>query len=422
MTSISYRWVIASLSFLALFASMGTRASFGAYVLSWEESFGASRGEVSFISSLSFIVFGLGMVVGGQLADRFGTRKVVVTSFVLSGISLLASSLATSLWHMIILYGVIVSLGSSGTSPVTLSPGVMKWFSDRRGLALGFSNSGIAVGQMALVPLSIYLIRAFDWQTSLQIFGLAYLALLAPVFWFLYRDNLPAAKSPDDEKNGVTVEPVQESASNSATQLDASPKPRESLVAVMWLLVTWMIIAPYFVCGFTDIGLFNTHFIPLSEGRGFSSEIIVFAITLSSIATLGGAVVTGYLTDTMRLTTLLSLTYALRGGSLVLLLFANSPSLLLIFGMLHGITTVATIAPTTTLCARVYGYHRVGSVFGVMSLFHQFGAAAGSFIPGLLFDLTASYNVALILSASMLAMGSVITWMVVEGRRHTTTP
>ena len=406
--SLSHRWGIASLSFLAMFASMGTRASFGAYVLSWEESFGATRGEISLISFSSFIIFGLGMPVGGKLSDAFGARRVVVAGFLLSGASLLAASLASSLWQMFVFYGLLLSIGASSASPVTLSPGIIKWFSNRRGLALGVGNSGIAVGQMALVPLSIYLIRALDWQTSLQIFGVAYLALLAPVFWLLYRD------SPTEQREEAAV-PEEAKASGDLPKDGHSLRSR---LGVMGLLVTWMIIGPYFACGFTDIGLFNTHFIPLSEGRGFSSDVIVLAITLNGIAMLSGTVATGYLTDTMKLSVLLSMTYALRGASMILLLFAGSPALLLAFGVLHGVTTVATIAPTTTLCARVYGYQRVGSVFGVMSLFHQLGAAAGSFVPGLLFDLTTSYDSSLVLSASMLAMGAAVTWMVVEGGRN----
>lgn len=391
MKNLQYGWTIATLSFLALFASMGVRASFGAYVIPWEKDFGASRGEVSLISLIGFIVFGLGMPIGGRLADRFGTRKVLVISIAVSGVGVALSSYATSLWQMIVLYGFVASVGFAGTSPVTLSAGVVKWFTGRRGLVLGITNSGIAVGQMALVPLSIYLIDDIGWRHTLLAFGLAYVGVLAPIFWFLYRDK-----------------------PGEVSQLSA-PKATAARGGETWGIVmsltAWLIIVPYFVCGVTDIGLYNTHFIPLAEGRNFASDAIVTAVTLNGVATLAGSLMTGYLTDTMSLTKLLGYTYALRGASIVLLYFSYRSEMLVASSVLLGLTTVATIAPTTALCARVYGAHRVGSMFGMMSLFHQFGAAAGSYIPGLMFDVYGNYNVALILSASMLGLGAVMTWV-----------
>ena len=416
--NISRRWLIVALSFLALFVGTGVRSSFGAFVIPWEESFSSTRGAVSLISFAGLVVLGLGMPIAGRMADRFGARRILIWSMVFIGVSLAASSLASSLWQMIILYGILASIGFSGTSPVTLSAGIMKWFKGRSGLALGISNSGIAVGQMALVPLSIFMIRVLEWQLTLLVFGLMFLVILAPVFWLLYRSEAVDSRIGADSGGASGGLGWTEDASSTRRSVErTSGNKQDSFLSLMQHPVTWMIGVPYFVCGFTDVGLFNTHFIPLAEGRGFSPQIIVAVITLNALANLVGVLYTGYLTDKLRLTSLLSAVYAIRGLSIAVLFFANGPAMLVLFGLMHGITTVATIAPTTALCARIYGPHRVGTVFGTMSLFHQFGAAMGSLIPGLLFDLTGGYKVALVLSVSMLVMGAIVTWLINEDRR-----
>ena len=80
----------------------------------------------------------------------------------------------------------------------------------------------------------------------------------------------------------------------------------------------------------------------------------------------------------------------------------------LVFALFYGLTDIATIAPFTMLCSKIFGIKQMGSAFGMISFFHQVGAAVGSFIPGLLFSLSAEYHSALWICVIILCLNVVI--------------
>lgn len=391
-----YGWIVLSLSFLGLFATFGIRASFGAYVTSWEEEFVISRTVVAVISTLSFITFAVFQPLAGRLSDRFGTRIVLTGSLFLVGISLVMSAMATQLWQLIILYGVIGSIGLAGGSNVTATAILTRWFVANRGLAVGLAISGMAVGQLVLAPVSLYLIANYDWRFSLTAIGLAIIFIIAPLCSAFIRskpEDMSLKPYGDiEESKKEEINPV----SNQGTAVNAS------IFAVMKERTFWALTLPYFVCGFTDIGLIGTHFIPFAEGRGFSLAIIATAFSIIAIANIIGTIGTGYLSDRLNRSKLLAAIYGIRGVIFVLLLTAESPVALIIFALVYGLTEMASIAPTSSLCAHLFNQYSIGAVFGFVSVSHQLGAAFGSLVPGILYDLSGSYGISIAISIALL--------------------
>jgi len=387
-------WIALGLSFLILFASLGIRMSFGAYVTAWELSFGASRSQVSLVSSVSLIVYGLGMPVVGRLVDRYGARLVFTCSAALMGLGLAAASFARSMEHLLWLYSVVASLGFCGASSVTASVALINWFPRNRALAVGASSCGIAAGGMFLAPLTIYLIHQLGWRQTLLLLGLTCLFLLTAVMWVFFHDAPAEHFSASGAVPQSSVEP---------------PAPAWPLVLALALAV------PYFVCGFTDLGLFSTHFVPLAEGRGISAQVVALAISINYAANLGGNLLTGHLADRMSLTTLLSIMYLWRALGLSFLITAVDPTSILIFAALNGAVEASTIAPTAALCAQLYGPRKVGTAYGLLSAAHQFGAAAGAFVIGALYVRSHSYHSGLILSVALLVIAGVLTQLARRG-------
>jgi MFS family permease len=385
-------WVVLALSFLALFATLGVRMSFGAFVTAWESAFQVGRSEISLVSSISLVVFGLGMPVVGRLADRYGARAVLVWSYVLLGAGLTGCYFARSLVHLVFLYGIVASLGLCGGSSVVVSVAVLKWFPKRRTLAMSVTSCGIAAGQMVLAPLSLFLIRSYGWRETLALYGLCSLLLFSGLTWALFQD---APAEPSVPPKGA-AHPGQ-----------ASLRAPE---AVPWW-VGALIVVPYFFCGFTDLGFFATHFIPLAQGRGFIAALIASAVSLQAAANLGGNLLVGHLADRVRIPALLGTIYLIRAGTFAILYFASDPAALLVYALVNGIVDASTIAPTATLIAQTYGPGKVGTVFGLFSACHHFGGAAGAYAAGILFTGTGNYAGAIVLAAILLAFGATLCWI-----------
>ena len=417
-TTISYAWVILGVLYIGLVAAFGMRSSFGAYISPWEKEFSVSRSVVTSISMVNFAVFAIGQPLAGKLNDYFGKSFVPSVSIFLVGISLLLTSRATQMWQVFLLFGVLFSFGVAGCSnsiPVVI---ISNWFKKKKGLALGLAMSGMAVGQLIMVPVNLFIIDSLGWRQALVILSIVIMVVVGPLYIFLLRYKpeekgmKPYGYSEPEAVNGSidagnAVEPV-------------SPKKDKPVPVfrVFKLKSFWCITIPYFVCGFTDVGLIQTHLIPMAQGKGFPLANIALASSMIAIANIAGTIVTGHLSDLFSNKRQLALIYALRAATYVFLIFIKSSWLLPVFAIIYGAVEMASIAPTNSLVVQMFGKFSTGAVLGIVAVSHQLGGAIGSWLPGKIFDMTGSYNAILIISVLMLLAGSGIILQLAEPDRQ----
>ncbi|HHX73852.1 MAG TPA: MFS transporter, partial [Firmicutes bacterium] len=395
-----YAWIILSVMFLSLLASFGARASFGAYIGPWENEFATTRAVVTSVSFLSFVVFALGQPLAGKLLDYIGGRLVVAGSMALVAVCLLLTAQAQQVWQLFLYYGLGFSLGISGCSNVITTAIIARWFEARKGFAIGLTLAGMAVGQLVMVPVALFLINRFNWRIAMSLIGLVILVVVVPLIAFFVRSRpedmglLPyGARNTDKTAAGGSVHVA---------------APQASLWAVLRLREFWFLTVSYFICGFTDVGLIQTHLIPLVQDKGFA--VTTVALTFSSIALFNilGTVGTGYLSDHLHRGRQLGWIYAIRAATFLLLLLTKTPALLLPFTVIYGMTEMASIAPTSALTASLFGQYSLGTILALVSVSHQLGGAFGSWVPGILYDLTGGYSFVLLLSIALLVVSGIV--------------
>src|SRR5690606_4820041 len=101
----------------------------------------------------------------------------------------------------------------------------------------------------------------------------------------------------------------------------------------------------------------------------------------------------------------------------VVLMLADAPALFFTFAVLFGLTEVAAIAPSSALCARLFGTQSVGVVIGFVSLCHQIGGAVGAFLPGLIYDLLGSYQYSFVIALALLVFSALLVMRVPDTER-----
>jgi MFS family permease len=410
MLPFDYAWIILAVLFLALLASFGVRASFGAYITPWEHDFSVDRSVVTSISMLSFIVFAFAQPLAGKLNDHLGGRIVPSVSMLLVGGSLLLASQATDIWQLFIYYGVGISLGIAGCSNVIAAAIVTRWFAAKRGFALGLAVSGMAVGQLIVVPATLFLINQYSWRIAMMVVSLIILVVFVPLLFIFVRSK--------PEEAGLQPYGATTNAADNACQFSrqVNPVKTASIFAVVKQRTFWQLTIPYFMCGFTDVGLIQTHLIPLAQGKQFSVSIVALTFSTIAIFNILGTITTGYMSDHFHRSRQLSFIYAVRALTLLFLFSISSPWLLIPFAVIYGATEMASIAPTSSLTAHLFEQYSIGTMLGFVSVSHQIGGAFGSWVPGLLFDLTGSYSFILILSAVLLMGSAVLVLYVPEPR------
>lgn len=408
MRRIHYAWVILGLCFFGLLAAQGTRLSFGAFVASWEADFGADRATVSFVSFVSFLVYGFTQPVVGRLVDRFGSRLILSLSVLLVGLSLAATALSRGMLELTLLYGVAASLGFGGASGVAASVAVTRWFSTNRGLAFGVIEAGMAAGQLVLVPTSLVLIGVLGWRGTMLTLGAFSVLVVFPLLYLLLR----SAPATGEEPYGVGPETIKETVKTDPSSDERSLSAAASYTsmrAVFSSRAFWGLALPFFICGMTTTGMIDTHLVPFAHDHGFSTEVAGTAVALLAAFNILGTLASGPLADRFDNRRILATLYFVRALSLFLLLAVDEPSLLLVFGAVFGLADFAVLAPVNVLTSRYFGGYSLGLMFGVLSLCHQVGSAIGAFVPGLLYTLTGSYTVSFVVAAFALLVGSALS-------------
>lgn len=136
------------------------------------EKFGVSLAQLQVTFSLLIILQTFFSPVQGYLVDRFGIRQLVATGCVLSGLSWVLASQASSLTALYLSYGVVGGLGT-GIVYVGIVGLMVRWFPDRRGLAAGAVAAGYGMGAMVTTfPISNTL-ASMGMEKTLLVFGVA---------------------------------------------------------------------------------------------------------------------------------------------------------------------------------------------------------------------------------------------------------
>ena len=372
-----YGWFIVFLSFLANLTAAGIRSAPSVLIHPLEAEFGWSRTEIASAASLNLLLLGLFAPVGGWLIDRFGPRRVILSSLATMAFGLTGVLFVQQLWQLIFLWGVILGI-ATGITPALGASIAARWFIDRRGLAVGIMTNANAAGQIVFLPLLMAVILSSGWRSALAMIAATAL-LLIPTIWFWMRDN------PSD----VGLEPYRFGDTNKSPRRvggfsrgDIRPMSIAALSEVVRTSTFWILAGCFFICGVTANGLIGTHLIPHAIERGIPQVTAAAAVGIMGGASFVGTTFSGYLVDRIDPRKVLAVVYALRGTALLLLTLVSESTGLFMFAVLYGLDWYASGPATTTIIARTYGATRVGSIFGTVFVFHQLGGASAAILGG----------------------------------------
>jgi predicted MFS family arabinose efflux permease len=389
-----------------MMAASGLRSVFGVYIKPMEAELGWTRGELSGAAALSLLLLGAVSPWVGRLADVWGSRRVVALSLLLLGLGSIGSAFVQELWHIYLTAGVLMALGSGGVAMTTGSTVVSRWFEARRGLAIGVAAGGMSAGQLVVIPLATVLTLWFGWRASFLWLGLGLIALVFPIGVWLIRSN------PEDRGGRPygARGPLQTAAQAAALQQAGRVSVTE---AAQWPQF-WLLMATFFVCGYTTGGMILTHFVPHTLEHNFTPMQASAALGVMGAMNIVGTVGSGFICDRFGRRGPLAFYYFARGLSLLFLPFIWDVPSLHLWAALFGLNYISTVPPTTTLTANIFGRHSVGELSGWIFFSHQVGAALGAALAGWIFEWTGGYGAAFVSGAVLGIAAAGLTLLIRE--------
>src|SRR5690349_9841986 len=176
----SYRWVIVAAGGLLGCVAIGAMFSLPVLLTPISRDTGWSVAGVSSAMTIAFLALALASMAWGTLADRIGTRPVVLTGSIVLVASLSLASRATSLVEFQLIFGLFVGAAIAAIFAPMMAC-VTGWFDTHRGLAVSLVSAGMGMAPMTMSPLAAWLISNHDWRTAMQIIAGLVALLMIPV-------------------------------------------------------------------------------------------------------------------------------------------------------------------------------------------------------------------------------------------------
>jgi len=400
-----YGWVVV-IAFFAIQAILyGSSGSFGVFFKSIAGEFGLSRATTSAVSSVSMLFYCVFSVLGGWALDRYGPRIVVFFTGLFAGLSLLLTSQVNATWQLFITYSLLLAMGSGPAYAVAMST-VSRWFDKKRGLAVGITASGGGLGLVVMAPFAAYLIYNLDWRMAYIVMGLIVWVVIIPLSRLLKRDPQEIGALPD----GIRAD------SRAIKDDGDSIQPFGlSVLQVFRTRSFWLLIPIWLVHAFCMF-LVSTHIVPHTTDIGFSAGEAAVVLSLIGGIRAVGAVLLGSVADRVGKKRMAVVCTLFMAGAMVWLVWAQDLWMLYLFALVYGFAQGGLSSCIAVLIGDTFGLGKIGSILGVLDVGFAIGAAAGSFIGGLIFDINNSYSVAFFIAAAAMVT---VALLLVPIRRET---
>jgi MFS family permease len=379
-------WPVVAASVIGLFFHFGSLlvVTFSLFIKPLSDQFNWTRTQVSLAFTLACLTALCSMLLVGWLTDRFGARRLIIISMSLFGALFASLSLLTP--HLWFLYAIFAILGliGPGTSAVPHASLISRWFTARRGLALGVMMCGTGTGGIIWPMVGQGLIDRAGWRASYALLGAAVLLIAVPVMLrFLKESSQPEVSSIQNQTSGLGR--------------------REAIRSeIFWVLM----IVFFLVSAIVQACL--VHLSPLLTDRGISAQRAAFALSLLGAANLIGRLGSGWLLDRFPAILVVTLSFAAIVLGIVVLLVGVSGWSACIAAALIGFGYGAETSAAPYLISLYFGLRTFGEIYSYLFITVPLGGALGPALMGVGYDRTGSYQLALSLCFVAMLVAAVL--------------
>jgi OFA family oxalate/formate antiporter-like MFS transporter len=341
----------------------------------------------------------------GWLVDRFGPRQLIAVGGLLSGLSWMLASKASSLAMLYLTYGIVGGLGT-GIVYVGVVGQVVGWFPDRRGFAAGVVAAGYGMGAILTTFPIATAIAGEGYQSTMLRFGaifaaiglLAALGLRPPP-----RAGHLAASGTDGDHSGegIAADIAGRDTSNAriarsgvgdavASGAETGTMLKTPLFWLMFLMMTLMSTSGLMVT--SQMATFATEF-GITRAVVWGTAALPLALTIDRFTNGLTRPFFGWVSDRIGRENTMFLAFALEGIAMVMWLATRSDPLL--FVLLSGVVffgwgEIFSLFPSTL--TDTFGTRNATRNYGCLYMAQGIGAIFGGPMASLLHDATGTWT------------------------------
>lgn len=372
------RYAVLRLGLTLLVMTVG---SSGMYVVSVmlpavQAEFGVARADASLPYTLLMIGFGVGGVLMGRLADRFGVMWPLLIGALSLGVGYVACGMANGIASFIAAQAVLVGLLGSAAAFAPLVADTSLWFVKRRGIAVAVCASGNYVAGAIWPPIAQHFIETVGWRQTYIGMGL-FCGLAMAVLALFFRARPPAlAAAPAGH------------AGHAAPRRDMTRPFGLSMGTAQGLLC----VAGVACC--VAMAMPQVHIVAYCGDLGYGAAQGAQMLSLMLGFGVVSRLVSGAICDRIGGLRTLLLGGALQGVALLLFLPFDGLVSLYVISALFGLFQGGIVPSYAIIVREHFPPEEAGARVGTVLMFTLFGMALGGWMSGKVFDLTGSYHAA----------------------------
>ena len=387
-----------------------TVGSSGMYVVSVvlpavQAEFGIARADASLPYTLLMIGFGVGGVLMGRLADRFGVMWPLLIGALSLGVGYVACGMANGIVAFTLAQAVLVGLFGSAAAFAPLVADTSLWFVKRRGIAVAVCASGNYVAGAIWPPIVQHFIETVGWRQTYVGMGI-FCGLTMAGLALLMRARPPAA---------ACVVPSTAMASSTALPDSAMRPFGLSLGAAQGLLC----VAGTACC--VAMAMPQVHIVAYCGDLGYGAARGAQMLSLMLGFGIVSRLVSGVICDRIGGLRTLLLGSALQCVALLLFLPFDGLVSLYVVSALFGLFQGGIVPSYAIIVREHFPPAEAGARVGTVLMFTLFGMALGGWMSGKVFDLTGSYHAAFVngIAWNLLNMSIAVTLLLRTRQRRT---
>jgi len=379
MKKIHYGWVIVGMGLLVKMAALGFgRFAYAMLLSSMRMSLEFSYIQMGLLSGGILLGYLLFSFIGGNLATKFGAKRVAVTSLFCSAISMFTIGRLSGFVPLLFFTFTMGGAGAGAHISMTTLP--MAWFEKRRlGRALGVVTGGTGLGIIVTGLLLPYFLSTLGKEAWRQCWAfLSMITLMVAITGLILLKEKPghtplSYSSPDKEKEPLSYE-----------------MKRNGLTLKAITII-------YFIFGFA-YNIYATYFVAfMVEELQLPGKLAGVLWAIFGWMCLVSGLIWGFLSDRFGRRKTLLWNNGLISLAVLIPLLVHQPFFLGASTFLFGFTFLGTVT-IIAACVGDLVFEKRASVYGLVTLIHGIGQFLGTTLGGYLKDLTGSFHLTLLSS------------------------
>jgi MFS family permease len=351
-----------------------------------QTEFSIARAQAALPYSLMMICFGLGGLMMGRIADRFGVMVPLLIGGTGIGLGFALASMTGSFTAFMLAHGIFIGLFGSSAMFAPLIADTSLWWVRRRGIAVAICASGNYLGGTIWPPVIQHFIEQMGWRQTY---------LSAGIFCFVAATALALCMR---RRPPITV-PV---AGGSAAAKRISRPFGLSTAQTQTLLC----IAGVACC--VAMSMPQVHIVAYCADLGYGAARGAQMLSVMMAFGIASRLISGAICDRIGGLRTLLLGSSLQGVALLLFLPFDSLASLYVIAALFGLFQGGIVPSYAIIIREHFPAREAGARVGLVVMCTLAGMALGGWISGKVFDMTGSYSAAFVNGTAWNALNLVI--------------